>query len=120
MKALSRTARILSGAVLTLFGLLLATFLIARVVPIDPAIAILGDRASPSSYAAVRKELGLDRPLYVQFGRYVGERRARRFRPLGADQEPGDTGHRAFLSRRPSSSRPRRRCSACCSACRRA
>ncbi len=71
MKALYRTARILSGAVLTLFGLLLATFLIARVVPIDPAIAILGDRASPSSYAAVRKELGLDRPLYVQFGRYV-------------------------------------------------
>jgi peptide/nickel transport system permease protein len=31
----------------------------------------LGDRASPSSYAAVRKELGLDRPLYIQFGRYV-------------------------------------------------
>jgi len=71
VRALSRTVRILAGAVLTLFGLLLATFLIARVVPIDPALAILGDRASPSSYAAVRKELGLDRPLYVQFGRYV-------------------------------------------------
>jgi peptide/nickel transport system permease protein len=71
VKALFRTVRILSGAVLTLIGLLLATFVIARVVPVDPALAILGDRASPSSYAAVRKELGLDRPLYVQFGRYV-------------------------------------------------
>jgi peptide/nickel transport system permease protein len=66
-----RTTQTLAGAILTLFGLLLATFLIARVVPIDPALAILGDRASPSSYAAVRQELGLDRPLYVQFGRYV-------------------------------------------------
>jgi peptide/nickel transport system permease protein len=66
-----RATQTLAGAILTLFGLLLATFLIARVVPVDPALAILGDRASPSSYAAVRKELGLDRPLYIQFGRYV-------------------------------------------------
>ena len=41
-------------------------------VPIDPALAILGDRASPDSYAHVREELGLDRPLPVQFGRYLG------------------------------------------------
>lgn len=66
-----RIARIIASAVPTLCGLLLATFLIARVVPIDPALAILGDRASPTSYAAVRRELGLDRPLYVQFGRYL-------------------------------------------------
>jgi peptide/nickel transport system permease protein len=66
-----RLTRILSGAALTLFGLLVATFLIARVVPIDPALAILGDRASPASYAELRRELGLDRPLYVQFYRYV-------------------------------------------------
>jgi len=72
MKAANRAVRIFSGAVLTLFGLLLATFLITRVVPVDPALAILGDRASPSSYAAVRRQLGLDRPLYVQFARYVG------------------------------------------------
>jgi peptide/nickel transport system permease protein len=66
-----RIARIIASAVPTLCGLLLATFLIARVVPIDPALAILGDRASPTSYATVRRELGLDRPLYVQFGRYL-------------------------------------------------
>jgi peptide/nickel transport system permease protein len=66
-----RIARIIASAVPTLCGLLLATFLIARVVPIDPALAILGDRASPTSYATVRRELGLDRPLYIQFGRYL-------------------------------------------------
>jgi peptide/nickel transport system permease protein len=66
-----RIARTIASAVPTLCGLLLATFLIARVVPIDPALAILGDRASPTSYAAVRRELGLDRPLYIQFGRYL-------------------------------------------------
>jgi peptide/nickel transport system permease protein len=66
-----RIARIIASAVPTLCGLLLATFLIARVVPIDPALAILGDRASPTSYATVRRELGLDRPIYIQFGRYL-------------------------------------------------
>jgi peptide/nickel transport system permease protein len=71
MTALTRIARTLSSAAITLFGLLLATFLIARVVPIDPVLAILGDRASPSSYAEMRAQLGLDRPLYVQFYRYV-------------------------------------------------
>jgi peptide/nickel transport system permease protein len=71
LKASGRAVRILSSAAITLFGLLLATFLIARVVPIDPVLAILGDRASPSSYAEMRAKLGLDRPLYVQFYRYV-------------------------------------------------
>src|SRR5689334_22775541 len=52
--------RVLGSAVLTLLGLLLATFLIARVVPIDPVLAILGDRASAESYARVHRELGLD------------------------------------------------------------
>ncbi len=66
-----RAARIVPTAALTLLGLLFATFLIARVVPIDPVLAILGDRASPESYARVHAELGLDRPIYVQFARYL-------------------------------------------------
>jgi peptide/nickel transport system permease protein len=56
---------------LTLFGLLLVTFLIGRVMPIDPTIAIVGDHAPPDVIARVRTELGLDRPLYVQFGIYL-------------------------------------------------
>ena len=56
---------------LTLFGLILVTFLIGRAMPIDPVIAIAGDHAPPDVIARVRTELGLDRPLPVQFGIYV-------------------------------------------------
>jgi peptide/nickel transport system permease protein len=63
--------RTFASVLLTLLGLLLATFLIARVVPIDPVLAVVGDRASAETYARARGELGLDRPLYVQFYRYV-------------------------------------------------
>jgi peptide/nickel transport system permease protein len=56
---------------LTLFGLILVTFLIGRVMPIDPVIAIAGDHAPPDVIAAVREQLGLDRPLFVQFWIYL-------------------------------------------------
>ncbi|HUH83288.1 MAG TPA: ABC transporter permease, partial [Stellaceae bacterium] len=67
----ARLLRRLSAILITLLGLLIATFLIARVVPIDPVLAVVGDRASAETYARTRHELGLDRPLYVQFYRYV-------------------------------------------------
>jgi peptide/nickel transport system permease protein len=56
---------------ITLLGLVLVTFLIGRAMPIDPIIAIVGDHAPPDVIAHVRVELGLDRPLYVQFGIYL-------------------------------------------------
>ena len=56
---------------LTLFGLILVTFLIGRVMPIDPVIAIAGDHAPPDVIAAVREQLGLDKPLFVQFWIYL-------------------------------------------------
>ena len=56
---------------ITLLGLVLVTFLIGRAMPIDPTIAIVGDHAPPDVIARVRVELGLDRPLYVQFGIYL-------------------------------------------------
>jgi peptide/nickel transport system permease protein len=55
----------------TFFGLLLVTFLIARVVPIDPVLAVVGDRAPMDVYERARIELGLDKPLWHQFGVYV-------------------------------------------------
>jgi peptide/nickel transport system permease protein len=61
----------LGAAALTLLGLLLATFLIGRVVPIDPVLAVVGDRASAETYARVRAEMALDQPTLVQFWRYV-------------------------------------------------
>ncbi len=55
---------------ITMVGLLLVTFLIGRVVPVDPVLAVVGDQASPETYAAVYREMGLDRPLFVQIGLY--------------------------------------------------
>lgn len=55
----------------TILGLLLVTFVIARVVPIDPVLTILGERATTAQYDAVRTALGLDAPLWQQFGIYV-------------------------------------------------
>ena len=61
----------LASVPVTLFGLVLVTFLIGRVMPIDPVIAIAGDHAPPDVVARIRLELGLDRPLLVQFGIYL-------------------------------------------------
>ena len=51
---------------ITLLGLVLVTFFIGRVMPIDPVIAIVGDHAPADVMARVRVELGLDRSLPVQ------------------------------------------------------
>lgn len=56
---------------LTFLGLLALTFFIGRVVPIDPVLAVVGDRATDEQYEAARIAMGLDRPLIVQFGAYV-------------------------------------------------
>ncbi|MDO9524407.1 MAG: ABC transporter permease [Gemmobacter sp.] len=56
---------------LTFLGLLAITFVIGRVVPIDPVLAVVGDRASQATYDAARAAMGLDDPMIVQFARYV-------------------------------------------------
>jgi len=61
----------LASVPVTLFGLILVTFLIGRAMPIDPVIAIVGDHAPPDVIARVRAELALDQPLYVQFLIYL-------------------------------------------------
>ncbi len=66
-------AAALASVPITLFGLILITFLIGRVVPIDPVLAIVGDRAPQDVVARTRLELGLDKPLPEQFVRYVGQ-----------------------------------------------
>jgi peptide/nickel transport system permease protein len=57
----------------TFLGLLLVTFLIGRVVPIDPVLAAVGDRAPQDVYEQVKIELGLHLPLWQQFLIYVGD-----------------------------------------------
>jgi peptide/nickel transport system permease protein len=56
---------------LTFLGLLAITFFIGRVIPIDPVLAVVGDRASNAVYEAARVQMGLDQPLPVQFFNYV-------------------------------------------------
>ena len=56
---------------MTFVGLLFVTFLIGRVVPIDPVLAAVGDRAPAEVYERVRLELGLDKPLWQQFWLYI-------------------------------------------------
>ena len=58
---------------LTVIGLLLVTFVIQRASPIDPVLRVVGDHASPEAYRAVYVEMGMDKPTYVQFGRYLGK-----------------------------------------------
>jgi peptide/nickel transport system permease protein len=48
-----------------LFGISLLVFTITRVIPADPALLMLGERATPESRARLRTELGLDQPLFV-------------------------------------------------------
>lgn len=57
-------------AVLVVAGVICLTFVIARVIPGDPAVSWTGSRATAAELEAVRRSLGLDQPLLVQLGRY--------------------------------------------------
>jgi glutathione transport system permease protein len=55
-----------------LIGVLFLCFCLLQVVPSDPAHIIAGPDAKPEEVAAVREELGLDRPILTQFVDYIG------------------------------------------------
>jgi peptide/nickel transport system permease protein len=63
--------RRLFSVVLTLLGLLLLTFVIGRVMPLDPVLSIVGPDADRSTYEQVKHQLGLDQSMPVQFGYYL-------------------------------------------------
>jgi peptide/nickel transport system permease protein len=54
-----------------LFGMTVLTFLISHVVPADPAISAAGMDATPEVVARIREEMGLNRPLWEQYLRYI-------------------------------------------------
>ena len=74
-RILGRRVSAIAGFVVTVFltflGLLAITFFIGRVIPIDPVLAVVGDRASNAVYEAAKVQMGLDQPLPVQFFNYV-------------------------------------------------
>ena len=64
-------ARFVATVAITLVGLAALTFFIGRVMPVDPVTAIVGEQADQETYRAVRAQLGLDKPLAVQFLYYL-------------------------------------------------
>jgi peptide/nickel transport system permease protein len=62
--------RILFGA-FVLIGTSIITFAIAYLVPADPAVAMAGAKADPQTLAMIRAQLGLDRPVHIQYARYL-------------------------------------------------
>jgi peptide/nickel transport system permease protein len=84
--------RRIAYAIPSLFGLLVGTFLMVRVLPADPAAALAGDNATPQQIAQIRHEYGFDRPLGVQLVLYLGQALQFNFgeseyshRPVGVD-----------------------------------
>jgi peptide/nickel transport system permease protein len=62
---------LLFSLAVTFFGLLVITFVIGRLMPIDPVLAAVGDRASLQTYNAAKEAMGLNLPLWHQFARYA-------------------------------------------------
>jgi peptide/nickel transport system permease protein len=81
-------ARRLAGVVAVLMVIVLLTFLIVRFVPGDPARLIVGMNATPDQVEQVREDLGLNDPLWQQFGSYV------------SGLFTGDLGH-SFVNKQP-------------------
>jgi len=61
----------LGSSLVILAGVSFLTFVIAFVIPSDPARTVAGPKADPETLAAIRKEMGLDQPVPVQYVRYV-------------------------------------------------
>lgn len=60
-------------AIPTLFAVLTIIFLLMRVVPGDPAYAVLGDYATEEAVTALRSQMGLDKPIWEQYVTYMGD-----------------------------------------------
>jgi peptide/nickel transport system permease protein len=66
-----RVVQRLAWSVVILFGVTFLTFAIAFIVPSDPARTVAGPKADPETLAVIRKQMGLDRPVPVQYALYV-------------------------------------------------
>jgi peptide/nickel transport system permease protein len=64
-------ARRIALMIFVLWGIITITFIVARVIPADPIGSILGPQAPPELVEKLRKEWGLDKPLYQQYFDYI-------------------------------------------------
>lgn len=72
MKRFQYALRRLILSAIVIFGVVTITFIIARVIPSDPARMMVGPRAKAEQVAKMREKMGLDRPIHEQFIQYVG------------------------------------------------
>jgi peptide/nickel transport system permease protein len=72
-KAAGAVGRFAAIVALTYLGLLAVTFFIGRVIPVDPVLTIVGDRAPEHVIERVREEMGLNKPRWEQFAIYVNK-----------------------------------------------
>ena len=75
-------------ALVVLYGVITVTFFLMFVLPGDPARLMLGQRADVESVGAIRKQLGLDQPIAVQYVKWI------------ADLAHGDLGY-SYVSEKP-------------------
>lgn len=61
----------LAGALGAIFGASLFAFVLLRIIPSDPARLALGEFASPQAVANLRRSMGLDDPIWAQYGHFV-------------------------------------------------
>jgi len=73
MSLLRYVARRAGLTVFVIFGITLITFVISHVVPADPVVSYLGEHAPPALVEKVRHQMGLDRPLHIQYLLYLGD-----------------------------------------------
>lgn len=73
MPIAKRILSTLGSLLLTLLGLSVLTFFIGRIMPTDPVLAMVGDNAPEYVVQRAREEMGLNQPLWVQFGRYLSQ-----------------------------------------------
>lgn len=66
-------ARRLAAALPTLAGVVVVTFVMTRALPGDPAAYFAGPAATREAVEEIRRQLGLDQPLWVQFGAYLAD-----------------------------------------------
>jgi peptide/nickel transport system permease protein len=72
MHILKYITRRLIASIPVLFGVLTITFILSRLMPGDPVLAVLPDRFDPEDYLRAYRELGLDLPIIQQYFIYVG------------------------------------------------
>jgi peptide/nickel transport system permease protein len=72
MRYLTYILRRLVTLVPVLFGISLLAFFLIHLVPGDPAVTLLGTHATPRAVAELHKQLGLDQPIWAQYGTFLG------------------------------------------------